>query len=153
MSTKIQINSLQALERLIGGDNTLELEIRQSVVTEFVKKHLKGLVDSRIVQIASTELRASIDETVRKQISATIGEYQQSGYGARKFILHNDLKAEIKNQLVVALDKTINEVITEIMPGVEKQIEESFVRVMNYKIDQIVRDKVNDHLKKIKDSL
>lgn len=153
MSTKIQINSLAALERLIGGDNALELEIRQSVVTEFVKKHLKGLVDTRIVQLASNDLRANIDEAVNKQISKTIGEYQRSGYGAHKFIIHNDLKEDIKNHLKKALDDTINEAITEFIPGVEKQIEESFTRVLNYKIDQIVRDKVNDHLKKIKESL
>ncbi len=38
---KIQINNLEALERLIGGDTELEMEIRNSVVQDFSKKHLK----------------------------------------------------------------------------------------------------------------
>ena len=42
MSTKIQINSLEALERLIGGDTELEIEVRNSIVQEFAKKYLKG---------------------------------------------------------------------------------------------------------------
>ena len=41
---KIQINSLEALERLIGGDTQVEIEIRNSIVQEFTKKYLKSLV-------------------------------------------------------------------------------------------------------------
>lgn len=153
MSTKIQINSLAALERLIGGDNTLEIEIRQSIVTEFTKKHLKGLVDSHIIQTASNELRASIDREITKQISATIGDYQQSGFSGRKFYLNNDIKETIKNQLQIALNKILDEAIKEYMPGVEKQIEEAFVKVMDDRIYRIVRKKVDAHLEKIKDAL
>lgn len=37
---KIQINSLEALERLIGGDTELEIDIRNSIVHKFTQKHL-----------------------------------------------------------------------------------------------------------------
>ena len=40
---KIQINSLAALERLIGGDSDIEIDIRNSVVQAFSKKHLKNI--------------------------------------------------------------------------------------------------------------
>ena len=40
---KIQINSLEAVERLIGGDTEVEIEVRNSVVQEFAKKHLKAV--------------------------------------------------------------------------------------------------------------
>jgi predicted DNA-binding protein len=40
---KIQLNSLEALERLIGGDSELEIEVRNNVVQDFAKKHLKGI--------------------------------------------------------------------------------------------------------------
>lgn len=43
-NVKIQINSLEALERLIGNDTQLETELRQSVVENFATKHLKSLV-------------------------------------------------------------------------------------------------------------
>ena len=45
MSTKIQINSLDALERLIGGDTELEIEVRNSVIQKFAEKHLKPLAN------------------------------------------------------------------------------------------------------------
>jgi uncharacterized membrane protein YheB (UPF0754 family) len=46
---KIQINSLEALERLIGGDTQLEFDIRQNIVEEFTKKHLKSLANSTLM--------------------------------------------------------------------------------------------------------
>lgn len=42
----IQLNSLEALERLIGSDDQLEIAVRNSVISTFTSKHLKGLVFS-----------------------------------------------------------------------------------------------------------
>lgn len=50
--TKIQINSLEALERLIGGDSELEFEIRNNVAQDFAKKHLKAVALNEVVQLA-----------------------------------------------------------------------------------------------------
>lgn len=52
MSTKIQINSLEALERLIGGDTELEIEVRNSIVQEFAKKYLKGIINEELMTVA-----------------------------------------------------------------------------------------------------
>ena len=43
----LQINSLKALERLIGGDSELEIGVRNSIVQEFSKKHFIILSLSR----------------------------------------------------------------------------------------------------------
>ena len=42
-SVTIQINSLEALERLIGNDAELEINIRNAIVQKFTKKHLKAI--------------------------------------------------------------------------------------------------------------
>lgn len=63
---KIQINSLEALERLIGGDNELEIEIRNSVVEEFSKKHLKS--------IANSEKLSNIYEAISKKLTSDFVE-------------------------------------------------------------------------------
>lgn len=153
MSTKIQINSLAALERLIGGDSETELEIRQSVVTEFVKKHLKGIADQQIVYSAAINLRNSIDEEIRKQIAATIGEYQVSGYGARKFFINNNVKEEIQKHLTSALIETIKESIEEFVPNISALVNAELNRRLDVKIKEIVNNKVTEQLNKIKDSL
>jgi len=65
VGTKIQINSLEALKRLIGGDTELEIELRKSVAMELVKKHIVAKFN-----MASADLRvliqAQIDQAVRE---------------------------------------------------------------------------------------
>jgi hypothetical protein len=56
MSVKIQINSLEALERLIGNDNELEIQIRGSIVQEFTKKHLRSLATTELVEGAKKSI-------------------------------------------------------------------------------------------------
>lgn len=60
MGTKIQINSLPALERLLGSDPDFEVEFRRSVLAEYEKKHIlpsiKGRVEAIINATASEQL-------------------------------------------------------------------------------------------------
>lgn len=64
MGTKIQINSLAALERLIGGDTELEIELRKSVAMELVKKHIVAKLDLSSAPIRSL-IRDQIDQAVK----------------------------------------------------------------------------------------
>ncbi len=63
MSVKIQINSLEALERMIGGDNEIEIQVRSSIVQEFAKKHLKAVAQN----IQSSEICA-VKDAIRKEV-------------------------------------------------------------------------------------
>ena len=66
MGIKIQINSLEALERLIGGDNELEISIRDNIVQEFTNKYLKGLVNSDKIKEASWSINQKIRNCVEE---------------------------------------------------------------------------------------
>ena len=63
MSIKIQINSVEALERLIGGDNQMEIEIRSSIVQEFTKRHLKDLANSELLNKTAKALETELKES------------------------------------------------------------------------------------------
>lgn len=76
ISTKIQINSLAALERLIGGDTELEVEIRNSVVQEFTKKHLKNIAEHNVAAATSR-----IQEEVRKVAEQHFGNMRSTVLG------------------------------------------------------------------------
>jgi len=43
MKQVVQINSLEALEKLIGGNSDVEVKIRNSIVKNFTKKYLKSI--------------------------------------------------------------------------------------------------------------
>lgn len=46
----LQINSLAALERLLGGDNELTASIRKSVAAAFARNYMMDLVRSEFAQ-------------------------------------------------------------------------------------------------------
>ncbi len=56
----IQINSLEALERLIGGDSQVEIDVRNNIVQAFAEKHLKALAGSSQINVAISAIRFSI---------------------------------------------------------------------------------------------
>jgi hypothetical protein len=58
--------TLPALERLIAGDNELEVGLRVQIVKEFAKRHLMGII--------STEMQAEFDKYIREQINVVFKE-------------------------------------------------------------------------------
>lgn len=72
MSTKIQINSLEALERLIGNDNELEIQVRNNIVQEFAKKHLKAIANETTFQNEITTFKRKLQEEFDKKLEESI---------------------------------------------------------------------------------
>ena len=97
---KIQINSLEALERLIGGDTKLEIEIRNSIVQEFTKKYLKSIVNTEIVKAAHS--------SIIKELQTTIFEQVKVGWN-NTYVLTEPYKQIIKNQAEELVQKAIIE--------------------------------------------
>lgn len=126
MSTKIQINSLAALERLIGGDTELEMEIRRSVVEAFAKKHLKAVARALPIEAEMRKLTDSAIVEARGVMNKVIEEHtgepasrwansttqmalsQEARNRVRK-IVRNQLEYEIRNEV----QKIVLEQITE----------------------------------------
>ena len=48
---KLTINA-EALERLIGGDSDIEIEIRQQIADQFCKRHLKSLINTETMKLS-----------------------------------------------------------------------------------------------------
>jgi len=103
MGTKIQLNSLSALERLIGGDTELEVEIRNSVVQEFAKKHLKCIADN---EIASVE--GNIRRSIREQIDSLYGKEKYGRFG-----YYYELSEDQNKAIRERVDECVNEAIKE----------------------------------------
>ena len=61
----LQINSLAALERLLGGDNELTTSIRKSVAATFAREHMIDLVRKEFAQ-KEAELKKAVADEVTK---------------------------------------------------------------------------------------
>ena len=75
---KIQINSLEALERLIGGDTGLEVDLRASVVAAFTRRYLKDIVATEAIQQAKEDIETQIKNEAFRYIGA---EYTNGKFG------------------------------------------------------------------------
>jgi hypothetical protein len=120
---KIQINSLEALERLIGGDSQLEMDIRNSVVQEFTKRHLKSLT--------LTETGDKIGVLVKRAVEAEIEKFiKRERYDSKVAVKDEGLKAAI-----------VKEVHDTISQYVSKAIESQKAN-----INDMVKDRVEDEV-------
>jgi len=133
---KIQIASLAALERLLGNDTELEIDIRNSVVQAFATKHLKAVVN--------TDTMAKVTSMVKKEINEKFLENVKLGSGSYYKLtpdLIEKINAGITNQIV----KLINERIDSLL---STSIEiENLKRRLNNKLEEVEK-KFDSHSEK-----
>jgi len=162
MSLKIQIASLAALERLIGGDSTIEIEIRNSIVQNFANKHLKALageaLDARCV-----ELKKNLAGEAEKVLISQFGRLEENGRHYKPTLVINE---ETRTALANAASSAAGEVRTEFIALVgrtitnmmmtrfsEERIERMIDERFKHGVEEIVREKVEERLKALKDAL
>lgn len=139
---KIQINSLQALERLIGGDNEIEIEIRNSVVQDFASKHLKSVADSdgfkkRINDISDGIIREAIQKNV---ITAGLNNRIVNALNESVATVEREVKDEsLAKKVQERVDSTINKAVRKIE-------DEISTAILTKRIDKMVDEKIKQKL-------
>lgn len=139
MSTKIQINSLAALERLIGGDSETEIEIRNSIVQEFTKKHLKKIADESM-----DGFKSEIFALCRNEI----GSYQA---WSTRFRLNEDVQATIKERVKSEFDLFLSKYIQEKLEQIN--LDDVVAHHVKYALNVKIKDRVNEMVRERLDSI
>lgn len=107
MGTKIQINSLEALERLIGGNSEIEIEIRNAIIQEFAKKHLKGIAAEEYVKLSEIAIRKEIKDEYFIETKPN-GSWNNSVLSFNPKVL-----SQIKDELRLAAREEVRKIISE----------------------------------------
>lgn len=110
---KIQINSLEALERLIGGDTEVEIDIRNSIVQKFANRHLKGvvngLVERGLIKAAETEIKKEVFETLNWNNVRLTDKYKSVLESEISIMIGKKIEALISSKLELnALEEQID---------------------------------------------
>ena len=139
---KIQINNLAALERLIGGDSELEIEIRNSVVQDFTKKHLKP--------IATEAFLTNYAYALAKQVKAEI-EKEMFECFSPKWIL----RPEIKEDLVSGIKSKIYAELYEFMDtdAIKQELIDSARLSMEGIMKQFAKERIIGEIKSALDDI
>ena len=103
----IQINNLEALERLIGGDTQVEMEIRQSVVESFAKKHLKTMINSELLKPIVVAIRHEIEEEFFQTIKTGPMSYNT------KQVFRENVSKEMRDKLVDLAKEELSGIVEE----------------------------------------
>lgn len=142
---KIQINSLAALERLIGGDTDVEIEIRNSIVQEFAKKHLKCIANK-----VDDMLKKFVEELNAKTAQELLDERGDVWRELRKAVnekVTDIAKDEIKYQECGLREdwiRTQNETIENVL---QRQFNKNFIEDV---VDRILKEKMMNFVKEEK---
>jgi hypothetical protein len=122
-TVKIQINHLEALERLIGNNSDLEVELRNNVVDKFEKKYLKGLAAESLARI--TPWMESLKQSCVNQIEKEIGKIQAWGQGdvaltsQFKLLIQSAVKRQIEVEVALQVKTLWEDRKAEIMQDVQ----------------------------------
>lgn len=70
---------LPALERLIGGDSDVEVELRQGVVASFAKRHLKEVINSGVLEPYFKDIAQALTEELKAVVPLYQAKVQKEG--------------------------------------------------------------------------
>lgn len=104
----LQLN-LPALERLLGGDSEIEVQLRHQIVQQFTKKHLLQVIKDPLIQKLKTEMEKEIEQYVGKEVWS-------SGYG---FTIH--IQERIKELIRKASEVEIKKFVSETFAQLAKE--------------------------------
>lgn len=142
---KLQINSLAALERLIGGDSDLELEMRNSIVQEFSKKYLKGVAE---------RICGNIESVARQECTKVaqnfLGKSGWNGYNY-SFQLTSDAKEAIQYQVDLEIAGLVQEMVNK--KDIEKIVQKEVDRRIDAQVKELVNQEVKEKLAEVVKSL
>lgn len=141
MTSKIKliISSPDVLDRLIGGDTELELELRQCAAAEFAKRHLKSIInDEKLIQLKN-DIKKDFDHALKKEkaeLLKEIGEYKRNGSYFAEFVLDDRIKEKIRSSINFQTGNYINNLVKEHMKAKEfkKQVQDTVTIYLNQTI-------------------
>jgi hypothetical protein len=155
MSVKIQINSLEALERLIGGDSELEIEMRKSIAYDFTTKHLKSLANDPAVQAHMDKARSQLTETVRVEVEKKLGGLvRTNNYPYTAFAFNTETRQYIDKAVSDRFEEFVKTKVAEAMKvWTPEQINKIVDREVVHQIHTKVRDGVKARLETVQAEL
>jgi hypothetical protein len=142
---KIQINSLQALERLIGGDSQIEIEVRQSVAENFAKKHLKTLANNELTEAANKNALRFLGE-----------EFFLNTYGGvtLKQPYLDNLRHNVSLQVIESIRGLVTEQLAQPKETIDGMVELYSTRICTQLTDASIMRRIDELAdKKIKEKL
>jgi len=152
----IQINNLEALERLVGGDNEVEIEIRNSVVQRFAEKYLKPLANSDAITNALATIKEDISKQVKEKCEKEIASFKTNYYGNVSDVkLNSSIRLEIESQVRNVVDTTVRNAVDEAIKtwSSDAELKTRVDKRFEYYTTELINNEIRSRIEKLKAKL
>lgn len=140
MKTVIQINSIDALNKLIEKDEKLELEIRNNVANALVKNSL-----SRVINIDAVKTQAEIIKTeIHKELFTKAPSYYWSDYILSEKA-ENHIRSHVDYCVGMILNKKVRELVDEYIE--KNNIDEIITSKIEYFTEKYISERIKKEIK------
>jgi uncharacterized membrane protein len=141
---RLELN-LPALERLIGGDTEVEIHLREQIVKEFARRHLKEIAATATYQEAIAEVRRQVTATAKEafDIQNLATRELKATSGDRLRFLIESLVRETAQKLV---DDALLRVIEHQKRYWAREVEEAVKMAMKCQIEREVEEGIKRRL-------
>lgn len=135
---KVQINSLAALERLIGDDKEMEITVKSSIINEFAKSYIKSVANSEIVDT----IKSAVLEEVRKtDYFGLLTKGTSSNGWFTSNLLSKEAKELVRTQVREEVDQLISDTVAPIREELANDIK-SRLDLMSLSVSRCIREEV-----------
>jgi uncharacterized membrane protein YheB (UPF0754 family) len=148
--------TLPALERLIAGDNQIEVEIRQQIAENFAKRHLKTILNDATWQAAAKEWRATLDTEIRRVATVLNTErgtaervQTEATFAAQSWPLRDAVERAATKAVEAAVAKTVERQKFEMERIVRNRVDAA----MDKEIEKLVQEGIKKRLQAATDAM
>lgn len=139
---RLELN-LPAIERLIGGDTELELHLRQQIVQEFAKRHLKEVAEKATYEAAIEATKQFVNGAAREAFdieNLTVNHlWPTVGYR---------LKAMIESLVKEHAQKAVDEALLKIIEHQSRYWSEEIKRAVKKVVDRQIEKEIEEGIRK-----
>lgn len=148
---RLELN-LPALERLIGGDTEIELQLRKQIVQDFAKRHLKEVAETASYEAALEAAKQYINEAAKETFGienlATSHLWPTVGYRLKSMI--ESLVKETAQKVVdEVLLKTIEYQKTYWSRELRAMVEKAMDRQIEKEVEEGIRKRLEAAAKSV----
>lgn len=133
-----------ALDRLIGGDSELEVELRHAAIKEVLSKHVQTIIYDDTIQNIERLIKDRVAEYVRELVGGRkTGDYY-------KIILNQAVEDKVKEVVNKTATACVDKLIAD---KIEKEIPAMIEAHINHEVYDRIRRGVREKMDQIKASL
>lgn len=151
---RLELN-LPALERLIGGDTEIEMELRKQIVQTFAGKHLKDLAKDELFKAAVKETQLYVNQIAKETFDVenlTTGHlWPTVGYRI-KSLIENLVKDQAQKAVDEALLKIIEYQKRYWSKEIENAVAKKFGDLIEKEIQEGIKKRLQEAVKHLEDA-